>query len=110
MALTPMALLPGTLDALILKAASWRPEHGYGLARLIETQSSQELRVDEGALYQSLHRLERQGLLAGEWGTSNNNRKAKYYRLTSHGRARLRREVATWHRYAKAVELVLGPA
>lgn len=103
----PMALLPGTLDLLVLKAASWRPEHGYGLARLIEERSVGGLRVEEGALYQALHRLERQGLLEGDWGVSENGRRAKYYALTTAGRARLRQEVSSWKRYAAAIALVL---
>ncbi len=103
----PMALLPGTLDLLVLKAASWRPEHGYGLARRIEERSDGGLRVEEGALYQALHRLERQGLLAGDWGVSENGRRAKYYALTTAGRARLRQEVTSWKRYATAIAFVL---
>lgn len=107
MANTPMQLLPGTLDFLVLKAASWHPEHGFGIARLIEERSGNTIRVEEGALYQALHRLERQGLLASEWGTSSNNRRAKFYRLTDLGRGRLLREVSDWRRYAAAVAVLL---
>jgi PadR family transcriptional regulator PadR len=107
MSTIPMQLLPGTLDFLVLKAASWHPEHGYGIARLIEERSGDTIRVEEGALYQALHRLERQGLLASEWGTSSNNRRAKFYRLTDSGRTRLQREVSDWRRYAAAVGVLL---
>lgn len=107
MSALPMQLLPGTLDFLVLKAASWHPEHGYGIARLIEERSGDTIRVEEGALYQALHRLERQGLLASEWGTSSNNRRAKFYRLTDSGRTRLQREVSDWRRYAAAVGVLL---
>lgn len=110
MPVTPQPLLPGTLDLLILKAASWRPEHGYGLARLIETRSEGTLRVEEGALYQALHRLERQGALSGDWGVSENGRRAKFYHLTTAGRAKLRAEVSAWRRYATAVAFVLDTA
>jgi len=103
----PMPLLPGTLDFLVLKAASWHPEHGYGIARLIEERSGGTIRVEEGALYQALHRLERQGLLASDWGVSTNNRRAKFYRLTETGRARLGHEVADWRRYTAAVAVLL---
>ena len=105
--MTALPLLPGTLDVMVLKAASWRPEHGYGLARRIEERSKGTLRVEEGALYQALHRLEHQGALAAEWGTSENGRRAKYYQLTAAGRERLRREVTAWRRYASAVAIVL---
>lgn len=107
MPVLPMQLLPGTLDFLVLKAASWHPEHGYGIARLIEERSGDTIRVEEGALYQALHRLERQGLLASEWGISSNNRRAKFYRLTESGRTRLQREVSDWRRYAAAVGVLL---
>jgi len=80
---SPLPLLSGTLDFLVPKAASWNPEHGYGIARLIEERSGQGIRVEEGALYQALHRLERQGLLDSEWGTASNNRRAKFYTLTT---------------------------
>jgi transcriptional regulator len=102
--------MPGTLDFLVLKAASWHPEHGYGIARLIEERSGDAIRVEEGALYQALHRLERQGLLDSEWGTSTNNRRAKFYTLTTAGRRKLQREVADWRRYIAAVGTLLDHA
>lgn len=106
----PMPLMPGTLDFLVLKAASWHPEHGYGIARLIEERSGDAIRVEEGALYQALHRLERAGLLESEWGTSANNRRAKFYTLTAAGRHKLQREVADWRRYTAAVGTLLDHA
>lgn len=108
MSTTPIPLVPGTLDLLILKAASWRPEHGYGLARLIEERSGGAILVEEGALYQALHRLERSGFLTSRWGVSTNNRRARFYALAPAGRARLRREVSTWQRYTVAVAMLLG--
>lgn len=103
----PIPLVPGTLDFLVLKAASWHSEHGYGIARLIEERSGGTIKVEEGALYQALHRLERDGLLASHWGLSNNNRRAKFYGVTDAGRARLRRDTSTWRRYTAAVALLL---
>lgn len=105
-----LPLLPGTLDLLVLKAAAWRPEHGYGIARRIEERSGGALRVEEGALYQALHRLEHRGALAAEWGTSDSGRRAKFYRLTADGREHLRREATAWRRYATAIATVLDGA
>lgn len=104
----PLMLIRGTLDILVLKAASAKPEHGFGLARLIEKRSRGDLRIEEGALYQALHRLERQGLLTATWGVSENNRRAKYYALTPRGRRRLRADSDQWQRYALAMRRVLG--
>jgi transcriptional regulator len=103
----PLPLLPGTLDVLILKAASWRAEHGYGLARLIEHHSDGGLVVEEGALYPALHRLEQQGALRSTWGVSDNGRRARYYEITPAGRQRLRAGVRTWRRYVAAVAVIL---
>ena len=96
-------VLRGTLDLLILKAVSWGPTHGYGVARWIEQATNDVLRIEEGSLYPALHRLEVRGWIAAEWGTSENNRRAKYYILTPKGRAQLRVEVATFTRFAHAV-------
>ena len=101
------ALLPGTLDLLILKAASLGPLHGYGILLRIEQISGDALAIEQGALYPALARLERQGLLDAEWGTSENNRKAKFYRLTAGGRKRLRQETAGWERLVSAMSAVL---
>jgi transcriptional regulator len=96
-------ILRGTLDLLILKALSWGPAHGYGVARWIELATADALAVGEGSLYPALHRLEEREWIAASWGTSENNRQAKYYALTRRGRARLRIETANWRRYAAAV-------
>ena len=103
-------LLQGTLDVLILKTLSWGPRHGYAIARWVHDISDDVLRVEEGALYPALHRLEKRGWIEAEWGLSENNRKAKYYQLTAEGRRQLRSEAATWRRYAEAVFKVLETA
>src|ERR1041384_1563890 len=100
-------LLPGTLDLLILKAVSLGPLHGYGILLRIEQISGKALLVEQGALYPALYRLEEQGLLAAEWGTSENNRRAKYYRLTRAGEKRLRQETESWTRLVSAMSTVL---
>jgi PadR family transcriptional regulator len=96
-------ILRGTLDLLILKALSWGPAHGYGVARWIQQATNDALAVGEGTLYPALHRLEERGWVAASWGASENNRQAKFYSLTKSGRAQLRRETDTWRRYAAAV-------
>jgi transcriptional regulator len=101
-------LLPGTLDLLILKAASLGKLHGYGVLLRIEQISGGALQIQQGALYPALHRLEHQGLIASEWGISENNRKARYYRLTPAGRRRLGEEMASWNRLANAIALSLA--
>ncbi len=101
-------LLPGTLDLLILKAVSLGPLHGYGVLLRIGQISGQALLVEQGALYPALFRLVRQGLLKASWGTSENNRKAKFYELTAAGRKRLREETQDWNRLANAVAAALG--
>jgi PadR family transcriptional regulator PadR len=101
-------LLPGTLDLLILKAVSLGPLHGYGALLRIGQISGSSLIVEQGALYPALFRLVRQGLLKAKWGTSENNRRAKFYELTSLGRKRLREETAGWNRLAAAMGSVLA--
>ena len=96
-------LLPGTLDLLILKAVSLGPLHGYGILLRIGQISAQALLIEQGALYPALFRLVHQGLLKASWGTSENNRRAKFYELTATGRKRLREEVAGWNRLAAAM-------
>jgi transcriptional regulator len=103
----PADLLPGTLDLLILKAVSLSPEHGYGVLLRIEQISGGALLVEQGALYPALYRLERQGLLRTEWGTSLNNRRAKFYSLTPGGRKRLKTETERWEVSAGAVNAAL---
>ena len=106
----PGELLQGTLDLLILKALANGSMHGYGVAGWIHESSQDVLRVEEGALYPALHRLELRGLLASEWGTSDNNRRAKYYALTATGRKRLAEETEYWRRMSGAVARVLQTA
>jgi len=96
-------VLPGTLDLLILKAVSLGRLHGYGVLLRIGQISGGALQIQQGALYPALFRLEHQGLVAGEWGTSENNRRAKYYQLTAAGRRRLGEETASWQRLVEAV-------
>ena len=96
-------LLPGTLDLLILKAVSLGKLHGYGVLLRIEQISGGALLVQQGALYPALYRLEHQGLIDSEWGVSDNNRKAKFYRLTVSGRRRLGEETLSWNRLAEAI-------
>ena len=100
-------LLPGTLDLLILKAVSLGTLHGYGVLLRIQQITGGGLQIQQGALYPALYRLERQGLIDSEWGTSDNNRRAKFYNLTRAGRARLGNEAASWNRIADAISLAL---
>ena len=100
-------LLPGTLDLLILKAVSLGPQHGYGVLLRIEQITGSALSIEQGALYPALARLERQRLLDAEWGTSDNNRKARFYTLTASGRRRLKEETDRWSRVAIAMKLAL---
>jgi PadR family transcriptional regulator, regulatory protein PadR len=100
-------LLQGTLDLLVLKAVSLGKMHGYGVLLRIEQISGGSLDIEQGALYPALYRLERQGLLETEWGTSENNRKAKYYSLTNRGRAQLKDEERSWNRLVDAIGMAL---
>jgi PadR family transcriptional regulator PadR len=101
-------LLPGTLDMLILKAVSLAPLHGYGILLRIRQISGEALEIPQGSLYPALYRLEHQELIAAEWGQSENNRKAKFYTLTTAGRRRLREETADWNRLAAAIAAALN--
>lgn len=103
-----LEFLRGTLDVLILKALVWGPLHGYAVTSLIREHSDNALLLEEGTLYPALWRLESKGLLVAEWGLSENNRKAKFYRLTAQGRQQLHHEIKTWEAYAAAVAKVLG--
>lgn len=103
-----LELVRGTLDVLILKALVWGPLHGYAITNLIRRQTDDALLVEEGTLYPALWRLENKGLVEGEWGLSENNRKARFYRLTTEGRRHLREETKTWEAYAAAVSKLLG--
>ncbi|MGD0223884.1 MAG: PadR family transcriptional regulator [Terriglobia bacterium] len=104
----PAEILPGTLDMLILKAVSLEPLHGYGVLLRIRQISGDALEIPQGSLYPALYRLEHQGLLAAEWGQSENNRRAKYYTLTGAGRRRLREETAGWNRLVSAIAAALN--
>ena len=103
-----LAILQGTLDVLILRTLIFGPQHGQGIARAIQTTSNDELLVEHGALYPALQRLETRGWISAEWGTSENNRKARFYTLTKSGRAHLTRESKRWLRLSNAMGKVLG--
>jgi PadR family transcriptional regulator PadR len=105
---TKLDLIRGTLDVLILKSLIWGPQHGYSITGFIRRQSEDVLLVEEGTLYPALWRLEEKKLVEAEWGLSENNRKAKFYRLTTVGRRRLQLETKNWATYADAVGKVLG--
>ena len=103
----PLSLVQGTLDLLVLRMLADGPMHGYRIASSVHERTGGELAIEDAALYQALHRLDRQGLVDAEWGPSENNRRARYYRLTAAGRKRLRDEAAHWRRYTRAVDAVL---
>jgi PadR family transcriptional regulator PadR len=103
----PLPLVQGTLDLLVLRALAAGPMHGYGIATLVHQRTDGELAIEDAALYQALHRLDRQGLVDAEWRPSENNRRARYYTLTPEGRKRLREETVNWRRYSRAVDAVL---
>jgi len=103
----PQDLLQGTLDLLVLKTLSWGPAHGYAIARWIQQLTGQVLDVGEGSLYPALHRLEERGWVKSEWQLSPNNRRAKFYQLTTRGRQQLRTETASWTEFVDAVAKVL---
>jgi transcriptional regulator len=102
------ALLQGTVDVLVLTTLQAGPMHGYGVSSAIRERTDGVVGLDDAALYQALHRLEAKGWVEGDWGTSENNRRAKYYRLTGKGRRQLRKEAETWRRYADAVFKIIG--
>jgi PadR family transcriptional regulator PadR len=106
----PGDLVQGTLDMLVLKTLAQGAMHGYAIAEFIQTTSNDVLHVEEGALYPALHRLELRGLLASEWGVSDNNRRAKYYRLTAAGRKQLTAESERWSRMTSAIALIMDTA
>jgi len=101
-------LVRGTLDLMVLKALSWGPMHGLATLRWIEQATQQRLQIEEGALYPALHRMEQRGWLEAEWGYTDRNRKAKFYRLTPSGRRQLVAELSRWSRYTEAVGLVIA--
>jgi PadR family transcriptional regulator len=107
MAAANVGLLQGSLDLLVLKTLSWQPMHGFGIARWIQRLTDDALQVEEGSLYPALYRLEQRGLVKSEWRLTENNRRAKYYRLTAAGRRHLAQEADTWQRFAAAVGKIL---
>ena len=107
---TALPLVQGTLDLLVLRTLAVGPKHGYGIATAVHERTGGDLSIEDAALYQSLHRLDRQGLVDAEWGASENNRRARFYSLTLAGRKKLREETAAWRRYARAVDAVLQGA
>src|SRR6201991_2916056 len=106
----PMELLQGTLDMLVLKAVSLGPLHGYGVLLRIQQISQNRLEVQQGSLYPALYRLEHEGWIAGEWGQSENNRRARFYRLTVAGKRRLEVETKKWNQFAEVIGVILNPA
>jgi len=105
-----LELMQGTLDLMVLKALTWGPMHGYAVARWVRETTDDDLQVEEGALYTALHRMERRGWVAAEWGLSDNNRRARFYQLTAAGRRELRAQSAAFSRYATALFKVLRTA
>lgn len=103
-----LPIVKGTLDLLVLKALAWTPMHGFEVASWLEERSRGTLALDDSGLYQSLYRLEGRGLIAAEWGVTENNRRARYYRLTKAGRRHLGHEIATWQQYAATVSAILA--
>lgn len=109
MARESLGLVQGTVDVLILKTLSWSPMHGYGIAQWIRERTDGALAVEDAALYQALHRLERKGWVESEWGVSDSNRKAKFYSITKDGRKQMQSDVAALRRYVDALFKVLQP-
>jgi transcriptional regulator len=109
-----LPIVKGTLDVLVLKALSWMPMHGFEITQWVEARSGGALDVRDSALYQALHRIEERGLVDADWGVTENNQRARYYRITRAGRAHLASETAQWVRYSKTVTSILtsaaGPA
>lgn len=103
-------LMQGTLELLVLKTLSWESMNGFAIAQWIKDRTNEEILVEEGAMYPALHRLEARGLVQGEWGVTENNRKARFYKLTAAGRREMRAQEGNWTRYVKAVARVLQPA
>ena len=110
MAASSSDVLQGTLDLLVLKALSLAPMHGWGISQRIQQLSRDALQIGQGSLYPALQRLEHKGWIDSDWNTTDQNRRAKYYRLTAAGRRALAAELASWRRYVAAVDLILGSA
>jgi PadR family transcriptional regulator PadR len=107
MSAEPMAVVKGTLDMLVLKALSWQPMHGFEVTAWLEARSGKRLALEDAALYQALYRMEKRGLVAAEWGVTEENRRARYYTLTPAGRADLRHQTSQWLRYTDTVTGIL---
>jgi transcriptional regulator len=105
-----LPVLKGTLDLLVLRALSWSPMHGFEIVSWLERAAGGSLDVDDSALYQAVYRLEERGLLAAEWGVTENNRRARYYKITPAGRTHLRTETKSWMKYAETVTTILTVA
>jgi transcriptional regulator len=105
-----LELLQGTLDLLILRTLRWGPMHGHGICKFIQQTSQEVLNIEHGSLYPALQRLLQEGWIAAEWGTSANNRRARFYRLTARGRRQLNTENSRWDQFTTAVARILGPA
>lgn len=105
-----LELLQGTLDMLVLRTLQWGPQHGHGIGQAIRTQSEDLLKIETGSLYPALHRLVKRGWLKAEWGVSQSNQRAKFYRLTPEGRRQLLREESRWAQLVKAIGRVMNPA
>jgi PadR family transcriptional regulator, regulatory protein PadR len=110
MAADSLDLLQGTLDVLVLRTLGWGPMHGYAVSRWIRQRTDGVIEIEDAPLYKALHRLERAGHVEAEWGLSENNRRARYYKLTAAGRRQLKVQESAWRRYAEAVFKVLEPA
>ena len=110
MATRPLDLLQGTLDVLVLRTLAWEPMHGYAVSRSIRQRTDGVLDIEDAPLYKALHRLEHAGFVAAEWGLSENNRKARFYNLTTKGRKRLTEETSKWERLTRAIGRIMQPA
>jgi PadR family transcriptional regulator PadR len=106
----PLGVVRGTLDVLVLKALSWQPMHGFEVTRWLEARSDARLELEDAALYQALYRMEKRGWVSAEWGVSEHNRRARYYRITAAGRKHLAQQTADWLRYAETVTSILTEA
>jgi PadR family transcriptional regulator PadR len=106
--MTRIELLQGTLDLIVLQTLRWGPRHGYGIAQMIRAGSRNALQVDTGSLYPALHRLERQGVIAAEWGVSDNNQRVRIYKLTAKGRRRLTAERTKWEQLSEAIQGIMA--
>ena len=106
----PLGVVRGTLDVLVLKALSWQPMHGFEVTRWLEARSGARLELEDAALYQALYRMEKRGWVSAEWGVSEHNRRARYYRITAAGRKHLAQQTADWLRYAETVTSILTEA